>query len=1075
MGVKLYFSNKLNSLVNQLSDDLHQLQYSVFKPELIVTQTEGMQQWVCMELAKLNSVFANFEFKKPNDIILHVAQLASVTEHYAMNTEKIKWILYFLLVENEFKVKFPQVSHYYQNADNADVKRMQLATKIADLFDQMVIYRPAYIKAWNENSLLNNDDETEQWQAYLWAQMRLKLDNPLDRTQLKDKLIFQLKNDNNLQELLQKSLPTISVFGLSILTQYHIEFFYEVSKYVDVNFYFLNPAPEQFWFDYKSEKEILRLKYKYKDFNSESVLVGNDLLTSWGKIGQDLYAELLAIDEFSNALESTETIEPERNTLLNIVKNEIFNNIPPNERENIDSKFLFDKSIQIISCHTEAREIEVLYNFLVKTISENQDISPSDILVMVPNIENYSPFIQSIFDNAPYKLPYALADRELQQSDELIAVLFSLLELTSFEFTSEKILQLIDYKIITNKYNITNPALIRRVVKEVNIRFGWGNTENELNSATETYLVSWQSGIERIVMGIAMKGGEMYNYNGKETLCYDALEGGDALELLNFIVFLKAIQNLIVEGIEERTLAEWRLYIQLIAEKLLDDNTEHEGLTQVLNRLDYIIELEELIDSKIPRNVFMQSINSIFNSNAANTGYLKGNITFCSTLPMRSIPFKVIAMLGMNSLDFPRQETPLGFDLIAKKPQKGDRNSKANDKYLFLEALLSTDNVFYLSYKGRSTKDNSHKEPSILIDELVNYIQQKSEIENIDKILITEHPLHAFSEKYFNAENDHLFTYFNFSENKNIVQFSETIHEKPLEKDIKLDAFINAIAKPINHYFNHKLGIYYNQDSLLVPENEAFELDKLKQFNFKNYLVSNELNEDFIKLEKHKGTIPLANAGKATLSLIDEEIAEYKSIYKSLVEDTHKINHIGIVQLSQLEIHFDIDLFLTLNGVEKQIIVGFSKDLASNTIRAWIKHLTLIASGKIIETQLISNNTKEEITLYHTTFNNQHEAVKLLQQFEEFYLKASAEIQVLVHKSAFVEWEKLSTKDANPQKLAENIAKKLKGENGDKNYNEYLQVLDSLNGIKDEFDEQFINSIDSIYNPIKQHFLNQQN
>jgi exodeoxyribonuclease V gamma subunit len=114
---------------------------------------------------------------------------------------------------------------------------------------------------------------------------------------------------------------------------------------------------------------------------------------------------------------------------------------------------------------------------------------------------------------------------------------------------------------------------------------------------------------------------------------------------------------------------------------------------------------------------------------------------------MRSIPFKVIAFLGMNSNDYPRQETPLGFDLMAKKPKKGDRNSKANDKYLFLEALLSTEKVFYLSYKGRSTKDNSHKEPSILIDELMNYVQQKSMIENVSQILITEHPLHGFSEQ----------------------------------------------------------------------------------------------------------------------------------------------------------------------------------------------------------------------------------------------------------------------------------------------------------------------------------------
>lgn len=1067
MAVKLYFSNKLDALIAQMSADLAGLKTGVFNKELIVTQTDGMQHWVSMQLAKENNIFANFEFKKPNDIILHVAQLAKITAHYAMSTEKIKWIIYFLLADDEFATKFPNVSQYFKSVDNAEVKRMQLSIKIADLFDQMVIYRPAYIKAWNENVLLNADDETEQWQAFLWSKMREKLDNPLDRTQLKDKLIAQLNVDSELQSMLKQTLPTISVFGLSIITQYHIEFFYEVSKYVDVHFYFLNPAPEQYWFDYKSEKEIQRLKHKFKNLNTGALLVGNDLLTNWGKIGQDLFAELLAIDEFANASESLVTEEPERNTLLNIIKNDIFNNIPPNERLQIETKYLNDNSLQIVSCHTEAREVEVLYNFLIKTMSENADIAPHDILIMVPNIENYSPFIQSVFDNAPYKLPYALADRDLQQSDELIAVLFSLLELNSYEFTSEKILQLIDYKIITNKYNLTNPSLIRRVVNDVNIRFGWGN---EAENETETNLVSWQSGIERIVLGIAMNGGEMYDYHQKTTLCYDALEGSEATEMLNFIVFLKAIQGLIMDGVQARTLSDWRLYIKQIAEKLLDENTEHEGLTQVLNRMDYIIELEELLDSEIPRNVFMQSISSVLNANATNTGYLRGNITFCSTLPMRSIPFKVIALLGMNSNDFPRQEIPLGFDLMAKKPQKGDRNGKANDKYLFLEALLSTENIFYLSYKGRSTKDNSHKEPSVLVEELLNYVQQQSAVDDVKTLLVTEHPLHGFSEKYFVDSDSKLYSYFDYSAAKNTIAFNEKEAENSFETNITIQQFIAAISKPIQYYFNKVLGIYYREDNLLVPENEVFEIDNLQKNAFKNELIQREITPEFILQQKQKGNIPLANMGKVALNIIENEISEYKSYFHSLTENCVVSSVHGNLQLEQISIDYSLPVYLADN-VCKQVLVSYSSDYANAALGAWLKHLILVADKQLVQTNLICQKDKEAF-LYSTSFDNQLQAIELLKTYEKAYLTIVQKLQLLVHKSSFEEWQKQQGKeDASPEKLLEKIQASLKTERGALAYDTYLQTLQSLGVLDEMMNEELIALMDEIYTPMNEYFL----
>ncbi len=1113
MSISLYFSNELSALLDQLADDLQKVKKPVFTPELIVTQTEGMQQWVSMEIARKTGVFANFEYKKPNDIVLEMAQMAKVTEHFKMSPDKIKWLLYFLLDEDEYVERFPAVSQYYTqgtrlkvqvpkaedpkskgskgkvinemqitlnfepetnelpttnepqtNYESNDVKRMQLAIKIADLYDQMVIYRPAHIKAWNQDQLIDKEEPIEVWQAYLWQKMRTKLGKPLDRTQLKDALIQKLKEED-FQTLLQKHFPVISVFGISVLTNYHIEFFHELGKVVDVRFYFLNPAPEEYWYDYRSAKEIQKLRYRYKQIDPDSFLIGNDLLTSWGKLGQQLFSTLFEQEEFINGHATLESKIPSADTLLGLVQHEIYYNTAPEDLLKVSEELLSDQSIKIESCHSEAREVEVLYNYLVKTLSENPDMAPHQILVMVPNIETYSPYIQSIFDNAPYRLPYSLSDRDLQQSEDLVAVLFALLELTNYEFTSEKILQLLDYKLVTDQYKITNTQLIRKVVNETNIRFGWNNPTD----ATETHLVSWQAGLERIVLGIAMKGGHMYEFNNHDVLCYDALEGADAFEILRFVAFLRNIQQLVEDGSKPRTLLQWRMYIQQIAEHLLGSETENEGLDMVMNRLDYLLELTELANEIIPRGVFIQSIDSILKANASNKGFLKGNITFCSTLPMRSIPFKVVAIMGMNSKDFPRQDTLLGFDLMARKPTKGDRSSKLNDKYLFLEALLSSEKCFYLSYIGRSSKDNSHKEPSILIEELLNYIQQHSTV-SVKEKLVVQHPLHGFSALYNTAEHPKLYTYFNYYSDTNQIQLLATKNSaSKTEELLKLNHLIAAIVDPTKFYFNHALGIYYQDENLLVPESEIFELNKLDAWQYKSFLLQHEVDPKLIATRKQKGELPLANMGLVAIEAMQKKVAPFKNVFQELGKDFVETRLQGELKLNNSTLQYDLPVYLADNQT-RIIEVCFSKKTVKYALGVWIKHLVLLASGVDLKSFLVYE-INNDIKIIETTIKSKTEALEILNSLEIFYTEAQAKAKPVLHREFYELWNKRKP-DEEDDVFLQNLKNKLNDENNPGlDFDPYLQALKKLNGLETELDIDIISDLEVLYNPLKTYFL----
>src|SRR4028119_51502 len=280
MNLKINGSNSLEQLAFQLSKDLKRQQNHVFQPQYIVTQTLGMNNWLKIKMAENLGIVANCKFLKPNDLVNEIYYRLNTNNTQALSAESLKWVLFSPLITKDFQDQFRKISHYYANDD---VKRMALAEKVADLFDQYQIYRTEMVRDWNENRLffdINND-----WQKYLWIKAKEVLgDNMPDKTVIGRYIIEALKQPE-LRKKLIAQIPNIHVFGLSIITAYHLRIFYELSRVISVTFHLLNPAPGIYWFEDKSEKQIAlwRKKSKTKLSASDLQSTGNPLLTGWGR------------------------------------------------------------------------------------------------------------------------------------------------------------------------------------------------------------------------------------------------------------------------------------------------------------------------------------------------------------------------------------------------------------------------------------------------------------------------------------------------------------------------------------------------------------------------------------------------------------------------------------------------------------------------------------------------------------------------------------------------------------------------------------------------------------------------
>lgn len=962
MALQLFVSNSLNALSKRLCKKLPEGKGSIFQPVSIVAQTDGMTNWLTLEIARIKGIAINIDYKKPGDLVQHIYWLLGGNAEQVIARQSLDWLIYKVLGTAAFQNIFKDKAAYYnQDLITADAKKMSLATSLADLFDQYQIYRSYVIKQWNENDWRIAEPKF-QWQAYICQAIKAEANQAIpDMTNVSAFLLESLQQPEKIN-LLKKRLPEVHLFGLSIITQYHIQIFYELAKHIDFNFYLLNPAPDVYWIEDRSEKEMLRIKSRNdKEWEANE---GNSLLTNWGKVLQNTFAMLYQIENFINQQEDVDVEEPRRASLLGKIQNDIFHN--KTEDIEFDPADLEDESILISSNYSLVREVESLYNYIADIFHHKkvENIKARDILVMVNNVEEYAPFIRAVFNNAPVKFPFHIADEPITQGDTPISGLTAILSINEQNFTAENVLQLLESRHIRNRFGIYDVGHIRACVQEANIRFGMKNAKED-----DSYIVSWDYGLKRIMYGICMANEEEYaDENNKSFFCLDNTEGNEQMQqVVRFAGFVNALIQSVEKRKKSKDLVGWVSYINEVMDDFIayneDENERY--ISAITNRLTKYEEIAAVVTLEFSFEIFSNHLLENLEREHQSKLFSGGGITFCSQIPMRSIPFKVVAMLGLGLNDFPRKDIKVDFDLIQQKRHLGDRNIKDNDKHLFLETVLSTKNKLYLSYIGRSVKDNSVRPPSILISELLDYIQdgmnryarhhQNGKID-VRKNLVVYHPLHNFSSQY-NKDDKRLINYLLAKTNpvKDLrdIQPSEDFHQL---LNLSVRDIIAFCTDTVKFYYQHVLRIYLGDEDMLIPDTEMFTLNNLHKHQLSHSLIKAAINADNFSDEieklKKKGLLPLKNIA---LSHSSESVKIAENIYRQIKPI------VGNAKPKKKNINLTIDGIHITGSIEdvfedKYFYFNTGKSYDKNKIEAYVKYLLGFLSGEIKEAYFVAEH-----------------------------------------------------------------------------------------------------------------------
>ncbi len=1065
MSLHLNVSNSLKDLADQLAKALKEHCGNVFQKQYLVTQTDGMNNWLTIQLAGQLGINANCRFLKPNDIVNQLYYWLGGDSKEVLGADHLLWLIYNLLEDQAFAQRFKIISGYYHGDD---VKRIALAGKVADLFDQYQVYRPEMVDEWNGAAIdkISNDD----WQKYIWIKVKEKTGRALtDKTSVIRYIIQQL-DDPAQQKKLYSRIPQIHIFGVSIITQLHIHLFNELSKYISVNFYLLNPAPLVYWLDDKTEKQIARLVQLQKAQGKPAGRIegtGNTLLISWGKVIQETFGLLFENEAFLNVYNDSGVVGPEAgtdDTLLRKIQQDIFYNHDAQSRNPLEVEDIKDGSLTMNACYTPVREVEVLYNYLVHLVDQKKErLSPRDIVVMVSGIDAYAPYIKAIFNTAIYKFPFTIADESVHSGDSLFTAIESVLSVSADSFKAEEVMQLLDSRYIRERFDITDTAMVRKVVSMANIRFGM-----EGGSEDDTVLVSWNTGLQRIMYGICMSGATEYHVEGDSIYPLDVAEGADALELIRFNHFIEVLKWYVKDRANKRTLAQWGRYIQQLTDNLIfqpDVNEADEDYQRLLQYIENLNVLTETYDEPVTYEVFKHSFLDITGAETRSGSFAVGGITFCSLIPMRSIPFKVVALMGMDFDKFPRRETPLSFNLMEQKRRKGDRNVKDNDKHLFLETILSAQEYLYISFIGRNAKDNSIHPPSALVDELVDYVGSgiAGAAVKVRDMLITTQPLHGFSQKYF-QQIPGLYSYLGERAPADELNDTGTASKKENKvfdwDEIAVSDLLSFFKNPFKWYYNKALGIYYNDEEVLLPDTELFELDKLEEWKLKNELL--HLDDDAIEAYRVKalktGALPLKHMADIQIENTRKEVAPVKKILLQCVGDLIE---------SELVIGIPLEgsvITGKLNGIydDKILVVSFSKNHYKYLLEACIKYVLATAQGLTLELNYLSAEKKSIFTIPKNTYTRA-KALEVLVQLTGYFKKG--------HNEIFLLYPGLNE---NPLKMIGYDFMKFNKQIGaylERNPNEYLQK-EYDNGIfaSPAAVDQFLKNTIAVFSPVAELF-----
>ncbi len=902
----LHRASRGDALAAGLAEVLRSPVGDPFAPEIVAVPTRGVERWLSQRLSaalgarpgRADGVCANVEFPFPRALV--GAALAATTGIEAADdpwsAERSVWPLLGVVDEALCESWLAPLAAHLGSAEGDDRRSRRFSTvrHLADLFDRYGVHRPELLESWSAGDQAPASAD-EAWQAELWRRLRARIaaPDPAERLEL---ACVRVAENPGVVDLPER----VSLFGLTRLPGTYLRLLAALARGREVHLWLLHPSPV-LWARLSEEpsRPSRPSRPSGPERRSHPALVpANPLLRSWGRDATEMQAVLTAVGARSG---DAMPDPPARTTLLGRVQADVRSDrdpavvggpysSPAGPRPLLAPG---DRSLQVHACHGRARQVEVLRDSIVHLLAADDTLEPRDVIVMCPDIEVFAPLIHATFGAARAAggadLHVRLADRSLRQTNPLLGALGRLLDLAAGRVTASELLDLAGTAPVRARFGFDDDELSRvdGWVRSSGVRWGLDAAWRRPYHLDDVAHGTWRAGLDRVLTGVAMSEAP-YGLVGS-VLPLDDVDSGD-IDLAGRVAELVERTGEALRAFSvAHPVGEWLAAIAAAADALMAcPPAEEWQRTQLTRILDDVAEQVSASPGGAAITLRPDEVRALLADRLrgvpTRANFRTGHLTMCTLVPMRSVPHRVVCLLGLDDGAFPRRTTPDSDDLLGGDRRLGDRHigdrdPRHEDRQLLLDALLAAEDTLVITYSGRDERTNAVRPPAVPVGELLDVVDRtvaSSGTRPRDQV-VTEHPLQPFDERCFVTgallpgeawSFDRAALHGAMAARRarhpprdGLVALLPTMRPDPLA----LDDLVRFVEHPVRAFLRQRLAVTVRGERIETGDSVAIELDALEKWQVGDRLLAARLagvgGHECVRAELARGSLPPGRLG----------------------------------------------------------------------------------------------------------------------------------------------------------------------------------------------------------------------
>jgi exodeoxyribonuclease V gamma subunit len=933
-------AERADGLVEALSALLVDPLPDPFSAEVVAVPTRGMERWLTQSLSatlgashgRADGVCANVEFPFPRVLVSEAVAAASRIDpaEDRWPPERSVWTLLEVVDDCLGEPWLRTLSTHLGGGEDPvrRVRRLSTVRHLAELFARYALHRPEMLRGWARG-------EHDHWQAELWRRLRERIGQASPAERLEE-ACQRLRAEPDIVALPER----ISLFGLTRLPGSHLQVLRALAAARDVHLFLLHPSPA-LWDSVamNGAPPLRRADDKTAD------LATNRLLASWGHDAREMQLVLAGVD---GHLDHHHPVPAGSDTLLARLQADVRAN-RRHERAPVDPD---DRSVQVHSCHGRARQVEVLRDAILHELQADPTLEPRDVIVMCPDIEKFAPLIHATFGSVEDEpgerdLRVRLADRALRQTNPLLGVVAHLIELAEQRLTASQVLDLADREPVRRRFRFDDDDLARMQdwIADSGIRWGLDASHRSLFKLEAVDAGTWRKGLDRILTGVAMTDEDQRLFAG--VLPLDDVDSG-AIDLAGRLAeFVDRLHMILDEIAAPKPIDAWAAGLSTAADALTAVPPRDAWQRAELQRvLDDVVAEAASSTTRIALAELRALLADRLRGRPTRANFRTGHLTICTLVPMRSVPHRVVCLLGLDDEAFPRKGPRDGDDLLLDEPHVGDRDARLEDRQMLLDALLAAKDRLIITYTGNDERTNAPRPPAVPVGELLDVIDAPS--------IVVRHPLQPFDPRNFTRGE--LVRDRSWGFDPVTLDGARALDGPrpepgpflagplpPQETNvIELDDLVRFVQHPVRAFLRQRLGISFRDFADEVEDALPVELDGLEKWGVGQRLLDARLagvdGRAAVLAEIARGGLPPGVLGEPVI----------RDVFP-IVEDI-----VAAAELADPPASIDVRVPLadgrlltgTVAGVAGDVVrtVTYSRVAARQRLAAWVRLLALSAA-----------------------------------------------------------------------------------------------------------------------------------